>query len=474
MIKLLAITALVLLVSVPVPGENLPTDSHYLIFHAYDAEDRIYDLADLTFSTSNGLNEPHISRTHCGGGYYDRNTGYVITASNGPDGNAAYKTVLLDALAGAPNPSSDIDDWGLAFGRYCGAPDGTVWNRHLSGQLETVRFDFDTNSVHNPPDWGHIGGARNGGNRERYLYNGSVYEINHDGGIWKITWNGIYGDMSVGPWDTPVQPGYITSRWTGYNGALDGNGILYGGPGDGSTVHALDLDVVGRDTLVATLPGVRIGNVNYQRSIQNDAGDIQVNTEGTTLYISGRLIGANGSPLQSHGFFGTYDMINDTYSPLVDGVHPPDLSGGIQDSWRLTYIDLRDGAGPVPSEVCDNNIDDDGDGDADCDDSDCSEAEICQEPAGVQFVRGDSNGDTDINISDASFTLRYLFQGGREPACQVALDANGDNRVDISDAVFTLGFLFLGGRQPPAPYPECGVDAAEETPGCEASPGNCQ
>ena len=46
MIKLPAITALVLLVSVPVPGENLPTDSHYLIFHAYDAEDRIYDLAD--------------------------------------------------------------------------------------------------------------------------------------------------------------------------------------------------------------------------------------------------------------------------------------------------------------------------------------------------------------------------------------------------------------------------------------------
>ena len=92
----------------------------------------------------------------------------------------------------------------------------------------------------------------------------------------------------------------------------------------------------------------------------------------------------------------------------------------------------------------------------------------------MQFVRGDSNGDTDINISDASFTLRYLFQGGREPACQVALDANGDHRVDISDAAFTLGFLFLGGRQPPAPYPECGIDAADETLGCQASPGNCQ
>ena len=69
--KLPAITALFLLVSAPVIGGNMATTSHYLIFHAYDSEDRIYDLADLSFNTSNGLNEPHISRTHCGGGYYD-------------------------------------------------------------------------------------------------------------------------------------------------------------------------------------------------------------------------------------------------------------------------------------------------------------------------------------------------------------------------------------------------------------------
>jgi len=469
--KLIAIVALIVLMPAPVFADNLATDSHYLIFHAYDAEDRIYDLEDLTFNTSNGLNEPHISRTHCGGGYYDRNTGYVITGSNGPDGNAAYKTVLLDALAGAANPSSDIDDWGLAFGRYCGAPDGTVWNRHLSGQLETVRFDFETNTVHNPPDWGHIGGARNGGNRERYLYDGSVYEINHGGGIWKITWNGNYGDMSVGPWDTPVQPGYVTSSWTGYNGALDGNGILYGGPGDGSTVYALDLDVVGRDTLVATVPGVRIGEVNYQRSIQNDAGDIQVNTEGTTLYISGRLIGANNSPLQSYGFFGIYDMVNDVYTMVVDGAHPPGLGGGIQDSWRLTYIDLRDGGGVPAVEVCGNGEDDDGDGSSDCEDEDCAEEDVCRLP---EFIRGDPDGNGAVQLTDGIFILNFLFLGGEAPGCYDSADADDNGAVQMTDGIYILNFLFLGGATMPAPYPSCGTDERDGTPGCESSTGTCQ
>ncbi len=125
---------------------------------------------------------------------------------------------------------------------------------------------------------------------------------------------------------------------------------------------------------------------------------------------------------------------------------------------------------PVGGEICGNNADDDGDGDTDCEDSDCVEADTCQ---GSPFVRGDSNGDSDVNISDASFTLRYLFQGGRGPACLLALDANDDSQVDISDAAFTLSYLFLGGSQPPAPYPRCGTDDSDEALGCETSPPSC-
>ncbi len=133
-------------------------------------------------------------------------------------------------------------------------------------------------------------------------------------------------------------------------------------------------------------------------------------------------------------------------------------------------VDCEDSDCPACPEICDNGEDDDGDGDTDCVDSDCVEADTCQ---GAPFVRGDSNGDSDVNISDASFTLRYLFQGGRDPACLLALDANDDSQVDISDAAFTLGYLFLGGPQPPAPYPRCGTDDSDEALGCETSPPNC-
>ena len=134
-------------------------------------------------------------------------------------------------------------------------------------------------------------------------------------------------------------------------------------------------------------------------------------------------------------------------------------------------VDCEDSDCPACPEICDNGEDDDGDGDTDCDDSDCSEVESCQVES---FVRGDANGDAEVNISDASFTLRYLFQGGSVPTCLLAVDANGDSQVDISDAAFTLSFLFLGARRPPEPYPGCGTAPGEERLSCEASPAGCQ
>jgi PKD repeat protein len=76
------------------------------------------------------------------------------------------------------------------------------------------------------------------------------------------------------------------------------------------------------------------------------------------------------------------------------------------------------------------------------------------------FVRGDSNADGAHNIADASFTLNFLFLGGREPPCNAAADVNGDGNVNIADASFGLNFLFLGGREPPAPFPDCAVSVS--------------
>ncbi|MBI4606284.1 MAG: hypothetical protein HY721_30330 [Planctomycetes bacterium] len=74
------------------------------------------------------------------------------------------------------------------------------------------------------------------------------------------------------------------------------------------------------------------------------------------------------------------------------------------------------------------------------------------------FVRGDSNDDEVINISDPQFTLSALFLGGSAPRCEDAADANDDGRLDISDPVATLQFLFLGGSRLPLPFPRPGLD----------------
>ncbi len=82
-----------------------------------------------------------------------------------------------------------------------------------------------------------------------------------------------------------------------------------------------------------------------------------------------------------------------------------------------------------------------------------------------EFVRGECNGDGSMDITDAVYSLDFLFRGGPEGNCRAACDAQGDGSVDITDAVYTLAFLFTDGRPPPAPWPNCG--SAESTLPCE-------
>jgi hypothetical protein len=92
---------------------------------------------------------------------------------------------------------------------------------------------------------------------------------------------------------------------------------------------------------------------------------------------------------------------------------------------------------------------------------------IPSEPPAPQFRRADSNGDGTLDLSDASFTLGFLFLGGRTPGCMDAADANDSGAVDLSDAVFGLNYLFLGGAAPPAPGSDvCGPDPTDDLLDC--------
>ncbi len=104
-----------------------------------------------------------------------------------------------------------------------------------------------------------------------------------------------------------------------------------------------------------------------------------------------------------------------------------------------------------------------------------------QEGCGI-FRRGDSNQDSNVDLSDGIQTLSWLFLGSPTPGCLDAADSNDDGQADIADAIFSFTFLFLGGPPPADPGPlDCGTDptldrlsCAEYVPCLAAEECSCQ
>jgi len=74
------------------------------------------------------------------------------------------------------------------------------------------------------------------------------------------------------------------------------------------------------------------------------------------------------------------------------------------------------------------------------------------------FLRGDSNRDGRVDLSDAVYTFAYLFLEGPMPQCADAADADDSGLIDITDPIRTLGTLFLGDDPLPLPTGESGPD----------------
>jgi hypothetical protein len=84
------------------------------------------------------------------------------------------------------------------------------------------------------------------------------------------------------------------------------------------------------------------------------------------------------------------------------------------------------------------------------------------------FIRGDSNGDGRVDISDALAVLFYLFGGGAA-LCEEAANANNDSHLDLTDAVTILERLFLDPQPFPRPYPDCGLNPSLPSLSCAVS-----
>ena len=86
----------------------------------------------------------------------------------------------------------------------------------------------------------------------------------------------------------------------------------------------------------------------------------------------------------------------------------------------------------------------------------------------AEFIRGDVNADTFVDISDAVVNLNFQFLGSAPPSCVKSADTDDSGIVDISDAVTVLNYLFTSGPLPAAPFPDCGLDPVLDTLTCES------
>jgi alkaline phosphatase/fibronectin type 3 domain-containing protein len=178
---------------------------------------------------------------------------------------------------------------------------------------------------------------------------------------------------------------------------------------------------------------VSVVHVDLEPPIVGDVEVIEItSTSGLVLWSTDELAASvvEFGPYPEYGDSRSDPMLATAHAVLLDGLSPRTLYGV-----RVASTDAA-GNRSAWSEVA---------------------FETLRIPA-ADFLRGDSNGDRRLDISDAIWTLAYLFQGGSDPWCDDAADTNDDGKVDISDPISFLGFTFFGGAQPRPPYPDSGQD----------------
>ncbi len=78
--------------------------------------------------------------------------------------------------------------------------------------------------------------------------------------------------------------------------------------------------------------------------------------------------------------------------------------------------------------------------------------DACDAGCCVAPIRGNVNGDIndEVNISDLTYLVDFLFKGGSPPACAEEANVDGDANGDIlvSDLTYLVAYLFSGGPAP--------------------------
>lgn len=366
-------------------------------------------------------------------------TGIGGDRSDGSDGSANWLRVETSIPCDAMNPGAvlaDSDmDWSLS---------GTQGENGWTYGYYDVREDVETgNGVYDLADL------------TLFLNDGSgVVSGQTEIGAWKTGtnhWNGSKWDLlansSYGPWTEITRDGghpagngggdpevhWAVRRWVSdadYSGTVRITGNLWCG---GAIVARIFKN--GEPIYARTVSGGAGVYYAIITDIQNgDQFDFAIDPDGA----------------------GVLDPENPaTVNQVLDGSDGSTFTAVIE---TLGTISDPDGDGVANIPGCDNCPEVFNPGQEDSNGNGVGDA--CEVSG---FKRGDSNADGTVDLSDAVYTLGWLFQGGPEPVCQDAADANDDQTIDISDAVYALSWLFTGGDPIPAPGPAaCGDDPTED------------
>ncbi len=95
---------------------------------------------------------------------------------------------------------------------------------------------------------------------------------------------------------------------------------------------------------------------------------------------------------------------------------------------------------------------------------------LMMSPVVKNFIRGDVNLDSSIDLSDGISQLESLFSGSWPLDCEDAADTNDDGAFNIADTIFLLSYLFSGGSAPADPFGSCGPDPTFDSLGCDSPP----
>ncbi|MCH9031196.1 MAG: right-handed parallel beta-helix repeat-containing protein [candidate division Zixibacteria bacterium] len=263
----------------------------------------------------------------------------------------------------------------------------------------------------------------------------------------------------------------IDSIFVDYNDVW-GNGWNYGGVSPGTNDISADPLFVGGSPfdfhLLCNSPCIDAGNPTFPKDADSSVADIGAFPFDVTLSD------ADGDGVSDcndvcEGFDDNIDSDSDGTPDGCDNC--PSDSSKIESGVCGCGVSDTDSDGdgtPDCNDICpgfDDSIDSDSDGAPDgCDicpgfndtlDSDgdglpngCDPCPFNPTSPCCCAISGDADDGGDVNVGDATFIVKYIFQSGGAPPCLDQADSNGSNSIDIGDATYIVKFVFQGGAAP--------------------------